>query len=742
MKNVEKAERVHLGKLIEEIKYGRYVIPDFQRDFDWKPWDVQDLIKSIFKDYYIGTLLLWKGSKGNFDVLTCKPIYGFNGDERAEQIVLDGQQRLTAMHYAFFAPAINFPERKNPFVYFLDITGILDEDFEGSIWYESKSKSTQKFLDDKNAQFDSHCFPLGVMSEGGWGISDWIKEYRDYWQEIHDNYDNYDCEEDKDELLKYTINATGFKNLIEDLLNNYYVSYIELDQNIEIGKVCDIFTHINSRGVRLDIFDLLNAILRPKDVFLKRMWKEQEVNLEYTDSKKMKIYVLQVMSILIQNYCSSKFLYYLVPDAIKTIKKEDGSKEEIVLIKSNEEFERKWFESVDAIKKTIQTLSNPRDYGAISSKFVPYPSIIPAFSAIKKYVEKADFKNKVDINIKIKKWYWSSIFLNKYSSSVESTSAKDFQDLKKWFQDDSAILESVEEFIETYRDLGLKRQTTKGSAIYNAIYNIFILNEARDWSTLELPEYDTLDDHHIVPNSWGKKHVGKDINSILNRTPLSSQTNRNIISDKLPNVYLKEMLENNDEVAINKVLRSHLISKKAVEILLRENFDKDDYYEFIDERQKSIYDAIENLILKEDIQTPPHLKELDLKIEKIEIAIRDQISDQFKDQDIKEIIPSHIQEKLRFRITNSLKKTPHLSATKFSSLRAQLDYFDLQEYLALMTSKKNWVQFESIYKNKTQLMLKFSQLGELRNAIRHSREVSDVVRMEGEAAILWFNNLI
>lgn len=58
MKNVEKAERVHLGKLIEEIKYGRYVIPDFQRDFDWKPWDVRDLITSIFKDYYIGTLLL------------------------------------------------------------------------------------------------------------------------------------------------------------------------------------------------------------------------------------------------------------------------------------------------------------------------------------------------------------------------------------------------------------------------------------------------------------------------------------------------------------------------------------------------------------------------------------------------------------------------------------------------------------------------------------------------------------
>ncbi len=37
---------------------------------------------------------------------------------------------------------------------------------------------------------------------------------------------------------------------------------------------------------------------------------------------------------------------------------------------------------------------------------------------------------------KIRKWYWASIFTNRYSSSVESTSSKDFQDLKKWFDND------------------------------------------------------------------------------------------------------------------------------------------------------------------------------------------------------------------------------------------------------------------------------------------------------------------
>ncbi|MCH1558286.1 MAG: DUF262 domain-containing protein [Flavobacteriaceae bacterium] len=74
MKNVQKPEKIHLGKLIEEIKKGRFVIPDFQREFDWEPWDVRDLIKSIFMDYYIGTLLLWEGNSENYQKLACAPL--------------------------------------------------------------------------------------------------------------------------------------------------------------------------------------------------------------------------------------------------------------------------------------------------------------------------------------------------------------------------------------------------------------------------------------------------------------------------------------------------------------------------------------------------------------------------------------------------------------------------------------------------------------------------------------------
>ena len=111
MKDAQKPDHISLNTLVSRLKEGRFVIPDFQRDFEWRPWDIQELVRSIFLDYYIGSLLLWKGKKENFDALVVrdplrpddttgqKPWNCGHGDP--EHIVLDGQQRLTAMYYAF-----------------------------------------------------------------------------------------------------------------------------------------------------------------------------------------------------------------------------------------------------------------------------------------------------------------------------------------------------------------------------------------------------------------------------------------------------------------------------------------------------------------------------------------------------------------------------------------------------------------------------------------------------------------
>ncbi len=745
MKNVEKADRIHLGSLVEELKKGHFVIPDFQREFEWQPWDVLDLIKSIFMDYYIGTLLLWKGSKDNFKMLSCEPIYALIGPQDPQHIVLDGQQRLTAIYYAFFQPEQAFPGRAKPMAFFLNIKAYLDDDFENAFWYDSLTKKKQTLLNDVKQQYEQHIFPLGTMKEGTWGTSDWIKGYRDYWNEQTElSLDNEKDHIRKKSAIESANQAKDFKNAIEELFNQYYISYIELGRDIELGKVCDIFTQINSKGVRLDIFDLLNAILRPKDIYLKKMWHDAEEDLAFTDPKKMKIYVLQVMSILEQAYCSPKYLYYLVPESIKTIKKADGSKDKIVLVNSSEEFIERWQAAVHALRKAIISLKSTRDYGAIQPNFVPYPSIIPAYAAIKVFVDKSSAVNKLDMQTKIRKWYWASIFTNRYSSAVESTSAKDFQALKRWFVYDDDEPEMISEFITSYRNIDFIYDNKKGSAIYNAIFNLFVINGARDWSSFNLPEYDSLDDHHIVPHSVFHEQAGSSINSILNRTALSPNTNRHIIRNRMPNQYIKEMLDNNDQDKVFDVLRSHLISRKAADILLRDPFTKSDFEEFLQERLETIRDAIDDQLIKEKVEIPLALQKLNNEVEAIELKLRELLIEKTNGEAdaYRTHTPQHIQEKVNKRIATELKKKPGLSDENFNKFRERLKYFDLFEYYDTIVSKANWHLFEGVFGSKPQLENRFNQLSTLRNCIRHSRDISSIEKLDGEASIAWFKQIL
>ena len=63
MKDAQKPDHVSLMILVNRLREGRFVIPDFQREFERKPWDISELMRSIFLDYFIGSLLLCKEKK-------------------------------------------------------------------------------------------------------------------------------------------------------------------------------------------------------------------------------------------------------------------------------------------------------------------------------------------------------------------------------------------------------------------------------------------------------------------------------------------------------------------------------------------------------------------------------------------------------------------------------------------------------------------------------------------------------
>jgi hypothetical protein len=72
----------------------------------------------------------------------------------------------------------------------------------------------------------------------------------------------------------------------------------------------------------------------------------------------------------------------------------------------------------------------------------------------------------------------------------------------------------------------------------------------------------------------------------------------------------------------------------------------------------------------------------------------------------------------------------------------KLEYVDLRELQDTTPAKNLGRNSNRALAPRKALNVKFEQLAELRNGILHSRALSEVVRKEGEAAILWFRQVL
>ena len=733
-----KPNHVSLAAMIAWLRAGRFVIPDFQRTFEWQPWDICDLMRSIFRDYFIGNLLLLGGKKENFDALSCEPVYGFNGTtEDPSHIVLDGQQRLTAMHYAFMAPDTPLPRRHNRYLFFIRVDRYMEEEYGEAFTYDW-SQYGKRLLGNKTLQFEEHMFPLAIVGTFGadFTLANWLQGYAEHWKSKADTTG----EEDH---VVHAEHARMFGKVMAEIIPQYEISYTELDQNLPIDKVCDIFTKLNNTGIRLDIFDLVNALVKPKGVQLKHLWREAESRLNSFKAGHMKIYVLQVMSILRQAYCSPKYLYYLIPGQGKKVRGQGGATYTQVLVQDAETFTRLWGKSVSALERASQRLidTDPvQGFGAGSSYYLPYVSMLPPFAAIQAAVDELEPPQQLDARLKVRDWYWASVFTNRYSSAVESTSARDYQALTTWFGNDNAKPAFITDFQRNFLNLDLRWENRRGTATYNGIFSILMLNGAHDWITGDLPAHG-LFDHHIVPKSWGKgQNLVTSIDNILNRTPLTEKTYKSFIGDRLPNAYLPELMRSVGEDRVRVTLESHLVSDQAFNILLRKDFGPDTFEEFLSERKRSVMAAIRDVgyihLLPE---TRVRLRKLDSEVTAVELGLRVLIADRLGNDPTR--LPARILQKINDR-------TPQPSST----LAGLLEYSDLQDLKEVILSKHRWegsdgkslkeLFQDNFGKDQALLDARFNHFVKLRNAIRHVRTADEITLKDGEAAILWLQKVL
>lgn len=122
--------------LLRNVHDGSYVIPFFQRGFEWQASMVCDLIESILRNYYVGLLLLWELNSGEAANEKWDPVWGAELKAAPKKAILDGQQRLASLYYAIYNPKKMFPNRKTYYMFFLNLTKVLNEDYDESVTYK------------------------------------------------------------------------------------------------------------------------------------------------------------------------------------------------------------------------------------------------------------------------------------------------------------------------------------------------------------------------------------------------------------------------------------------------------------------------------------------------------------------------------------------------------------------------------------------------------------------------------
>jgi DNA-binding NarL/FixJ family response regulator len=323
-------------------------------------------------------------------------------------------------------------------------------------------------------------------------------------------------------------------------------------------------------------------------------------------------------------------------------------------------------------------------------------------------------------------------------SSSATLAERDAPALKSWLTggDEPQVVRAFAWNPERWRTV-----TTRQQGLYRATIALTLVQRPRDFHTgapltPQLIEAGRIDDHHVFPRGYLRSVAkGDHPDSVLNHCLIDRATNIRI-TNRAPSAYLAEIRAELG-ATVDEVLRSHGLPVGADSPLLTDDFDV-----FLDWREQALQEALASATGKAVASAvrSPDRSSLDVEVEGVELELRRIIVDTLDGQ--ADALPGHVAAKIAERITAARRRNPGIGNGHYDSLSGKLEYCDLRELQDVLTSKILWPQFEERFGSKETLNVRFAQLAELRNRLRHSRTVDNVTRKDGEAALLWFRQVL
>jgi len=578
------SNKVFLKDILQDIDKCKIQLPDFQRGWVWDDNRIRGLLSSVSLSFPIGAVMVLE--TGNSECrFKPRPIEGVSAEPVIEpdKLILDGQQRLTALFQALIKPGAVVTEdiKKKRILrhYYFDIEKCLDpnEDREECIRSIPEDKCVRNFrgevIEDYSTpekEYAAGLFPVKQVYNG----FTWRMGYDKYW-----NYDGTKIQ---------TFNQ--FYMEVIQRFEQYQLPVIEMGRETPKEAVCLVFEKVNTGGVSLTVFELLTATFAVDTFLLRDDWRD--ISNRFTKEE------------VLRKIPSDDFLQAVT--LLATMKRyrehvdgtdSDGRapaiscKRKDILKLKLEDYREHRDAVVEGFLKAAKFLRMQKIF---TGRDLPYRTqIVPLAATLAVLGDEADNDT---VRKLLSRWYWCGVFGELYGSTIESRFAKDLPELIAWVRggdEPTAVKEA------TFSGARLEELTSRRSAAYKGIFALMMRDGCEDFRSgqpIDITSYydENVDIHHIFPRKWCDEHAEEqDINKykvavdcIINKAPLSARTNR-MIGGSAPSAYLQRIEKNEGIPAerLDQILRSHVIDPEALR--------NDNFWAFYNRRHEEILDRIE-----------------------------------------------------------------------------------------------------------------------------------------------------
>lgn len=564
-----------VADILSDVKNGRVGLPDLQRPFVWQDNKVRELLDSMMKGYPIGYIMLWASPddyENTVHIGKNEKIY-----KRPNDLVIDGQQRLTALLAAMYGVTImdkNYKERAIR-ISFNPLTR------EFAVW-------TPAF--EKNSEWISEISQVFAADEEH-NISKFRKAYIKIVNEGRAKNNEEELTEDEEDRIEENIN---------DLLNLgiYSLPTLKINSKANEENVADIFVRVNSGGQNLTEKNFIETLIAVYDNAvhdkINKFCADSRIPANGTSFNQ----ILQVdPSHLIRMSVGVGFRRARLRYVYMLLRGKN--------LKTGEITQNIREENLKIFKESLDMVTNLNNWhafmnlfasaGYLKGSFVASSNAV-VFSYVLYLIGKYDYKvSSVELQKIISKWIFMSTITGFYTGSTESQVEKQFADLRDVHNADEFVvyLDSViaNRFTDDYFEYSLPSELNSSSATspawYGYIAAINVLGTPMLFSTAPLSQYfilgtsgdkNSIDKHHIFPKNYLGKigyNNDRDRNQIANFTYLDYATNIDI-SDAPPTEYVSRYRDKLGEEGYKLACKQNA---------LPENFEQLSYPEFLIKRR-------------------------------------------------------------------------------------------------------------------------------------------------------------